>query len=254
MPRGAQPLLFHYMAKGTPLHAMDPRAKLALLLLVGIAIALAHRPWQFALVGAALVGALVAARLPLRSLLRQALPFAPLIAAVFATKLFLTPGSPLPLLGSAGATWEGAVEGGAFACRMLAVVALCTLMMATTTLRSLEKALGWALRPVPLVPAGRVATAFGLTFTMLPVLMDSYRQIADAQASRCANLRRNPLSRMLPALRALLGTTMRRADEIAYAMESRCYSEVRSSPEFAGRPSDKAFLLGGVALLAACWL
>ena len=72
MPRGAQPLLFHYMAKGTPLHAMDPRAKLALLLLVGIAIALAHRPWQFALVGAALACALAAARLPLRALLRQA--------------------------------------------------------------------------------------------------------------------------------------------------------------------------------------
>ena len=137
---------------------------------------------------------------------------------------------------------------------MLAVVALCTLMMATTTLRSFEKALDWALRPVPLVPASRVATAFGLTFTMLPVLMDSYRQIADAQASRCANLRRNPFSRMLPTLRALLDATLRRADEIAYAMESRCYSDVRTPPEFAGPPSDKAFLLGGVFLLAVCCL
>lgn len=254
MPRGSQPLLFHYMAKDTPLHAMDPRAKLGLLLLAGIAVALAHRPWQFALVGAALGCALAAARLPLRALLRQALPFALLIAAVFATKLFLTPGSPLPLLGAAGATWEGAAEGAAFACRMLAVVALCTLMMATTTLRSLEKAVEWALRPVPLVPAGRVATAFGLTFTMLPVLMDSYRQIADAQASRCADLRRNPLSRMLPALRALLDATLRRADEIAYAMESRCYSDARTAPEFAGRPSDKAVLLAAAALLAACCL
>ena len=104
MPRGAQPLLFHYIAKDTPLHAMDPRAKLALLLLVGIAVALAHKPWQFALVGTALACALAAARLPLRALLRQALPFALLVAAVFAAKLFLTPGSPLPLLGAAGAT------------------------------------------------------------------------------------------------------------------------------------------------------
>lgn len=254
MARTSPPLLFHYQAGGTPLHAMDPRVKVAWLLCAGASIALAHRPWQFVLIAAVLGFAFAAARLPLRTLASQAAPFALLVAAVFATRLLLTPGTPLPLLGAVGATWQGAAEGGAFALRMLLVVALCVLMMATTTVRSLKHAVEWALRPVPLVPGARVATALGLTFTMLPVLADAYRQISDAQASRCADLRKNPLARLLPALRALLETTLRRADELAYAMESRCYSDVRTAPDFAGSRFDGASLLAAVALPVLCCL
>ena len=149
---------------------------------------------------------------------------------------------------------EGALDGGAFALRMLLVLALCTLMMATTTLLSLKQAVEWLLRPAPFVPEARVATTVELTFTMLPLLFDSYREIADAQACRCAQMRRNPLPRILGLLRTLLETTLRRADDIVYAMESRCYSDVRTAPSFTTATFDRIALLTATILLAACCL
>ena len=254
MARTAAPALFHYLPNDSPVHAMDPRLKVGCLACLGVAAALASTWWQFALLLAATAGAFALASIPSGALLARSAPFAVLVAVVFATKLFVTPGTPLPVAGALGATVEGALDGGAFALRMLLVLALCTLMMATTTLLSLKQAIEWLLRSVPFVAEARVATAVELTFTMLPLLFDSYREIADAQAARCAQVRRNPLPRMLGLLRTLLETTLRRADDSVYAMESRCYSDVRTAPAFATAAFDKIAFLTAATLLAACCL
>lgn len=254
MARTAAPPLFHYLPLDSPLHAMDPRFKVGCLACLGIASALASTWWQFALLVAVAASAFIIARIPLRSLVAQSAPFVVLVAIVFATKLFVTPGTPLPVAGALGATMEGALEGGTFALRMLLVLTLCTLMMATTTLLSLKQALEWLLRPIPLVPETRVATAVELTFTMLPLLFDSYREISDAQNARCAQVRRNPFPPLLGRLRGLLDSTLRRADDIVYAMESRCYSDNRTPPVFATADFDRLALLAGATLLVICCL
>lgn len=86
--------------------------------------------------------------------------------------------------------------------------------------------------PVPFIPEVQVATMINLTFLLIPVIFDNYSEMMSAQKSRCIQLRKNPIKRVNFIVFPLLSRTLRRADEIVYAMESRCYCEERTRAIF----------------------
>jgi energy-coupling factor transporter transmembrane protein EcfT len=73
---------------------------------------------------------------------------------------------------------------------------------------------------------------FSLTFVLIPLIFDQASEILDAQKARCIEGRKNPIQRMTFLAYPLLLHTFIRADEIVYAMESRCYSEDRTPVVF----------------------
>ena len=244
-----QVTFFHYMHKNTVLHRMDGRLKLPGMLLLSLSASLASE-WRHYLVPLALViAALIIARLPIAALLKEMKFFAVIILIVLVTNAFTIAGDPIPYFPIKGVSIQGVMEGLRFAGRLILVIMVCTIVTGTTSLLTFKNVIEWYLRPIPFIPEVRVATMINLTFVLLPVIFDSYTEMMNAQKSRCVELRRNPIKRVNFIVFPLLSRTLRRADEIVYAMESRCYSEVRTRAMFKTNKADWCILTTCAAVL-----
>lgn len=246
---------FHYIHKDTVLHRMDARLKLPCMLLLSLSASLATE-WRHYLAPLALTAAALAiAKLPLLTLLKDMRFFAVILLFVLTADAFTIAGDPIPHCPVAGISMQGTVTGLRFAGRLILILMACTVMAGTTSLLAFQNAIEWYLRPIPFLPEVRIATMVNLTFVLIPVIFDSYTEMMDAQKSRCAELRKNPIKRIYFIVFPLLGRTLRRADEIVYAMESRCYSEIRTRAVFKANKVDWVFLAACVAALVfvACF-
>ncbi|MCL2295057.1 MAG: energy-coupling factor transporter transmembrane protein EcfT [Spirochaetes bacterium] len=249
----AQITFFRYIHKDTILHRMDPRLKLLCLLLLSLSASLAAEPCHYFVPLFIVAIALFAARLPILALLRDMWFFALLIIIVLVSNAFNVPGDPIPeqIFGTKIISWiklpdtlrypefilqsvsvQGVVAGLRFAGRLILILMVCTVMTGTTSLLAFKNTIEWFLRPIPFIPEVRVATIINLVFVLIPVIFDTYTEMMNAQKSRCVGLRKNPFKRVSFIAFPLLSRTLRRADEIVYAMESRCYSETRTRAEF----------------------
>lgn len=243
----AQIVFFQYLEKDSLLHRMDGRLKLLCLLLLSFSVSLAKMPAHYAAAFCLLCAALSAAKLPLAALLREMRLFAFLLAAVFLANAFFTDGDPLPYL--ACFSIQGTQTGARFAVRLILMIMACTVMTGTTSLLDFRNIIEWYLRPVPFVPEVKAATIVNLTFVLIPVILDSYTEMMDAQKARGIELQKNPVKRVRYMLIPLLGRTLRRADEIVFAMEARCYSQTRTRAVFHTNRADWVLLLACAGVL-----
>ena len=239
--------LFHYIHKDTVLHRMDGRLKLAALLFFGLAAGFSSEFHDYLVAFSVLFCALLLARLPVAALLKEMGFFGVLILIVMVVNAFTIPGEPIPNSPFAGISQQGVITGLRFAGRLLMILLLSVVVTGTTPLARFRDAVEWYLRPFPFLPAARVATMFNLTFLLLPVILDNFKEIMAAQNSRCVQLRKNPVKRLKYLVFPLLDQTLRRADEIAYAMEARGYSEVRTRATFKSTKTD--WLMLAISLL-----
>lgn len=228
----AQVTFFHYIHKDTLLHAMDGRIKLVCMLLLSLAASFASEPHHYLAPLIVLLFALLISRLPVTALLKDLKFFGVIILIVLLVNAFNTPGDPIPNFPIASVSVQGVTTGLRFAGRLTIIILVCAVVTGTTPLMTFKNVIEWFLRPIPFVPAARIATMINLTFVLIPVIFDNFSEIMNAQRSRCVELRRNPIQRLRLIVFPLLNQTLRRADEIVYAMESRCYSEVRTKAVF----------------------
>ena len=242
----AQITFFHYIHKDTVLHRMDGRLKLLCMILLSLSASLASGPLYYLVLLCLIGSALFFAKLPLFALLKDMKFFALIMVIVFVSNAFNVPGEPIPGFPLQSVSMEGIILGLRFAGRLILIVMICTVMTGTTSLWAFKNVIEWYLRPLPFIPAARVATMINLTFVLLPVIFDSYTEITNAQKARCVELRKNPVKRVGFIAFPLLGNTLRRADELVYAMESRCYSEARTPAVFKTNKID--WLLFAVSL------
>ena len=234
----AQITFFHYIHKDTVLHRMDGRLKLLCMLLLSISATLASSPRHYLAPLCALVAALIVARLPILALLRDMKFFALIIVVVFVSNAFNVSGDPIPGFPIQSVSMQGVISGLRFALRLILIITVCAVMTGTTSLLTFKNVIEWYFRPVPFIPEARVAIMISLIFVLIPVIFDSFTEMTAAQKSRCVELRRNPIKRVTFIVFPLLSRTLQRADEIVYAMESRCYSEVRTRAIFTSNKAD----------------
>jgi len=247
----AEVVLFHYQSKPGLLHRYDPRHKLPLFVL--LAAALFHAgPLGMALLTLVAGVGIAAARLPVKRVGRELLPFTVLLAVSFAALSLTTPGRPVA--GLPAFTVEGARAGGFLVWRLFVVFLFGALFAATTSFGSLRSAVVWYLKPFPILPAGRIATMLGLTLSLVPLLFDTYRGIAEAQASRCVANSRRPLRRLAGAASSLLVRAAGRADALVLAMEARCYVDDRTVRRLRSRLADWLVTAVLLALSVCCLL
>ncbi len=240
--------LFHYIHKDTVLHRMDARLKLACLLLFSISAGFASELLDYLAPLSVLICALLFARLPFAALLKEMRFFAAIIFIVIALNAFTIPGAPISRFPRAALSWTGVITGLRFAGRLLIVLLVSVLITGTTPLRRFRDAVEWYLRPVLFLPAARVATMINMTFLLLPVILDSFKEMMSAQNARCVQLRKNPVKRVEFLVFPLLDQTLRRAEEIINAMEARCYSEVRTRTTFKSTKTDWLLLATAFAV------
>ena len=242
----AQVTFFHYIHKNTVLHRMDGRLKLLGMVLLSLSVSLASELHHYLLLSGIVIAALIISRLPVLALMKDMRFFAWIIFIVLVADAFNIPGDPIPGCPIAGVSIQGAVEGLRFAARLILILLVCMIMTGTTSLLTFRNVIEWYLRPIPLIPAARVATMINLTFVLIPLIFDSYTEMTHAQKSRCVQLRKNQIKRIGFIVFPLLSRTLQRTDEMVFAMEARCYAEVRTRPVFQTAPAD--WLMGAICL------
>jgi len=228
---------------------MDSRIKLLCMLLFSLSASFASEPLHYLVPFCIAVAALITAKLPILTLLKDMKIFAVFILIIFVSNAFTAAGDPIPGFPFEIISIQGVVRGARFAGRLILIITICSVATGTTSLMSYKNTIEWYLRPVPFVPETRVATMISLIFVLIPVIFDNYTEMMNAQRSRCIELRKNPIKRLMFIVFPLFGRTLKRADEIVYAMESRCYSETRTRALFKTNKADWLILTISVSVL-----
>ncbi|MCG8565369.1 MAG: energy-coupling factor transporter transmembrane protein EcfT [Desulfobacterales bacterium] len=158
------------------------------------------------------------------------------------------PGTPVANLLDLPLTREGIFSGGVAALRFFILMVVGLLFSSTTKPAQVKSAAQWFLAPIPGVPEKRVAVMISLALGFLPLILKQLEETRNALDARCANLQRNPIKRTVNLCFPLLKKTFAAVDHLVLAMESRCYSEDRTDPDFSDSGMEWPLFLGITAL------
>lgn len=206
----------------SPLHRLDPRTKQALLMGLSVVSVWGNQVF-LAIFTAVVMWLFRAAGVRMGRLIREVRYFLFFLLFVFGVRtLAFTDGwTPSFATDLAGASlilcW-----------RLLLMVFMGVLLMATTRIADIRSALVWYLRPVPFVDEKMAGTMVGLVVRFLPVILFQASEISEAQRARGIENRKNPLIRLMRFTIPLFRRVFLSADELTAAMQARCYSENRT--------------------------
>lgn len=213
------------------LHRMDPRSKLITGLLVMTALLLSSNVTVLLLFACALIVAMAVAKLPATAVFGNLRPFVWLFLITLFFHAFFSQGEVLlriPYLGLE-LTLAGLINGLVYSLRLgLFVLAAAVLTLTTSPIEitdGLEKLLAPAKRLR--VPTHELTMMMSLSLRFIPTLLQEADRLQKAQLSRGALFEGNILRRIksvIPLIIPLFISSFRRADELALAMESRCYA------------------------------
>lgn len=193
-------------------------------------------------------------RIGLRSAFREIRFFLILLIFVFFTRSISLPGRVIYEFGWITISIEGVYNGALFCWRLLTVVFLAIVLMRTSSTMEIKSAIQWYLKPVPAVPEKRIAIMLSLMIRFLPMIIEEAKEVGDAQRSRGVESRKNPIYRISTFAIPLITRIFKSADELAYAMESRCFSENRTDPELHIQTHDLFALVIGIVLCCVIFL
>ena len=227
---GASRSLSQFYPVESPLHALDPRAKILAVILLVLGLFFVKSIPGLLLMAGALLAAVVMSRVPAGTFLKLPGPvlFIVVFTALFQV-LFYRQGTMLVEWGPLE-VHEGGLRMGFFlAGRILLLVWTAGLLTATTGPVALADGLEDLLSPLKRFrfPAHEVAMMVTIALRFIPTLQEEASKITRAQAARGADFGEGgPIRRarsLLPVLLPLVIGAFRRADELAEAMESRGY-------------------------------
>ncbi len=150
-----------------------------------------------------------------------------LITVVF--NLFLTPGDPLFSIWKLTITKQGARTAVFLAIRLSFLIIGSSIMTLTTTPNQLTDGLERMLKPLNRVkvPVHEIAMMMSIALRFIPILMEETDKIMKAQIARGADFESGNLIKkaksLVPLLVPLFISAFRRANDLAMAMEARCY-------------------------------
>jgi energy-coupling factor transporter transmembrane protein EcfT len=230
------------------LHRLDPRFKLASLLLLSIA-SLNAGFWSLLAAGIGVLAVHASTGVRLRAIAAELKIFLFFLLFIFLARSLSTPGDPLFELYGIGPTRQGILLG-LQVCWRLGLIVMASLALVVTT-RSMEikGAVEFFFARVPLVPGKRVSTMLSLMVRFIPLILGQVQDTLDAQKSRCVEMRRNPVTRLYRLTVPVMRRIFRSGDLLSIAMASRCYSDERTPVLLRAASRDWIFL-ACVCLLA----
>lgn len=211
------------------IHVLDPRCKIVATLLVIVAIFIAQSLMSYAVLTVFILLCFGIARLPLRLIVKSLKPLWVIIALTMAIHVFTTPGQVIWQWSIFHITWEGICQGTLMTGRLIYLIVFSSLLTYTTSPIVLIDGIEHLLNPFKRigVPAHELAMMMTIALRFIPTLLEETDRIMKAQTARGANFTSGNLlqrgKNMIPLLVPLFVSAFRRADDLATAMESRCY-------------------------------
>ncbi len=221
--------LGQYYSTESKIHSLDPRTKITGTFIFIISLFLFRSVVTTIIAALFLVFVISLSRVPLSFILRgmKSIVFILLITVVF--NLFLTPGIPLFSFHGLVISDEGLKVAAFTAVRLIFLIIGSSIMTLTTTPNNLTDALEALMNPLKVfrVPVHEVAMMMSIALRFIPILMEETDKIMKAQEARGADFESgNVIERakaLVPVLVPLFVSAFRRANDLAMAMEARCY-------------------------------
>jgi energy-coupling factor transport system permease protein len=211
------------------LHRLDPRAKIVVTLALAIALFTRQSFAALGVYAVLAVAGLIVSRVPPSWFWRGLKPVLWLVALTVIAQLLFARGEVLAEWGPFTVTREGLETAGLLCLRLVLLVVVGLLLTFTTAPIPLTDGLAWLLRPfrVLRLPTEELALMVTIALRFIPTLLSEVETIMRAQRARGADFSRGgPIRRaraLLPVLVPLFVLSFRRADQLALAMEARCY-------------------------------
>ena len=221
--------LGQYYQTDSIIHRLDPRVKLVTTLCYIVSLFIVDNWIGYVVAGLFLLMVVRLSKVPFKFMVRgmKSIIFLLLIAVVF--NLFLTPGEPLVMVWKFRITKEGVRLAGFMAVRLVFLIMGSSVMTLTTTPNNLTDALEKLLKPLKIfkVPVHEIAMMMSIALRFIPVLLEETDKIMKAQIARGADFESGNLVKkaksLVPLLVPLFISAFRRANDLAMAMEARCY-------------------------------
>ena len=221
--------LGQYYPADSVIHKLDPRVKLFATFIYIISLFCFKGIAALLVATVFLIFCIRTSKVPFKFMVKGLKAIVVLMLITAAFNLFLTPGTPIVKFWIFKITAEGAQNAILMAIRLTYLILGTSIMTLTTTPNQLTDGLEKSLMPLSKigVPVHAIAMMMSIALRFIPILMEELDKIMKAQLARGADFESgnflHRLKNMLPILLPLFASAMRRANELAYAMDARCY-------------------------------
>ena len=211
----------------TVVHRLDPRTKIVLLIVYIVTLFQAVSWWSYALVVLVTVLAMILGHITPKNIFKGLKPMLFIIVLTALLNIFYTQGTPV--VEGWIVTWEGIGRSVQMILRIVLLITGTFLLTYTTSPIALTDGLEKLLSPLKKlkVPVHEMTLMMSMALRFIPTLIEETDKIMSAQKARGADFETGSLMQrakaLLPILVPLFVSAFRRADELAVAMESRCY-------------------------------
>ena len=219
--------LGQYFPGDTVVHRLDPRTKIVLLIVFIVALFQAFSWWSYGLVLAATATVMAIGHITPKNIFKGLKPMLFIIVLTALLNIFYTQGTPI--VEGWIVTWEGLGRSAQMILRIVLLIACTFLLTYTTSPIALTDGLEKLLNPLKRikVPVHEMTLMMSMALRFIPTLIEETDKIMSALKARGADFETGRLidraKALLPILVPLFVSAFRRADELAVAMESRCY-------------------------------
>ena len=219
--------LGQYFPGDTVVHRLDPRTKLLLVIIyiVGLFNSVGWASYAFVILVTALSMAI--SKIKPRSALKGLKPLVIIIILTAVLNIFYTDGTPI--VEGWIITWEGIERAVMMSLRIILLIVGTFMLTYTTSPIALTDGLEIMMGPLKKIkiPVHEMSRMMSMALRFIPTLIEETDKIMSAQKARGADFDSGNLFQrakaLLPILVPLFVSAFRRADELAVAMESRCY-------------------------------
>ena len=221
--------LGQYYQTDSVIHRLDPRVKLVTTICFIVSLFVVDNFIGYLIAGIFLAMVIKLSKVPLKYMLRgmKSIVFLLIIAVVF--NLFLTPGEAVVTFWKIKITMEGIRQAVFMAIRLIFLIMGSSIMTLTTTPNNLTDGMEKLLGPLRIfrVPVHEIAMMMAIALRFIPILLEETDKIMKAQIARGADFESGNLIKkaksLVPLLVPLFISAFRRANDLAMAMEARCY-------------------------------
>jgi len=218
-----------YIPGNSILHKTDPRVKIIMTLFYMILIFTIDSYFGFGFTYMFTLMTIMLCRIPLKFTLKGIKPILFIVLFTAILNIFTTSGTPIFEYSFIHITYEGLDTAARMALKLILLVVGASLLTLTTTPISLTDGIESLLKPFSKigVPSHEIAMMMSIALRFIPTLLDETDKIMKAQSARGADFDTGNLIQraksFIPVLVPLFVSAFRRADELATAMEARCY-------------------------------
>ena len=247
----------------SPIHKLDPRTKIILSVFFIVTVFLANNPITLAFLALVTCILIFISRISFSVMFKAIKPLVFILTFTAILNVFLTKGEGAPLLSFWVVTVyeEGIVRAAFMFFRVIIFILSSTVLLTyTTSPISLTDGIESLLAPLKKikVPVHSFAMMMSIALRFIPILVEETEKIMTAQKSRGADFSSGGLVKrakaLIPILIPLLASAFNRADELATAMECRCYRGDNNRTKLVKleyKPRDFIFMVTFVAIFAA---